>query len=112
MKAFRWLLVLSLTGCGWTSWDNVAIGQVKKAHHATPLICPNYDDVDISLGVIRNGVGSMSTQDIWFYVPNQSDFAILEKAAESGELVRITYGVKRFRICYEQETITHVELVK
>ncbi len=103
---------LVLSGCGWSSWDNEAIGQVKKLQHATPIICSDYDHVDISLGVMRNGVGSISTNDVWYYVPNASDVAILKSAAETGALVKFTYGVKRFRWCVEEETITHVELVK
>jgi hypothetical protein len=104
--------LLLLSGCGWSSWDNEAIGQVKKVQHATPIICSDYDHVDISLGIIRNGIGSVSTQDMWFYVPNPADLALLKGATDSGALVKFTYGVKRFRWCVDKEMITHVELVK
>ena len=104
--------MLLLASCGWSSWDNEAIGQVKKVQHATPIICMDYDHVDISLGVIRNGVGSMSTQDQWYYVESPADVALLKSASETGALVKFTYGVKRFRWCVDDEMITHVELVK
>lgn len=70
-------LPLALGGClGHTSRDNEAVGQVKRVHNNTPLLCPDYKDVDISLGVMRNGVGSMSTQDKWFFIQDDAQAAL------------------------------------
>lgn len=107
-------LVLSLTGClGHTSTGNELVGQVKRVQHKTPLLCPDYVHVDISLGVMRNGVGSMSTQDIWLWVQNSTDVAVLEKAAQNGQIVKVNYDVARGRWfeCVEKEELTRVEIM-
>lgn len=107
------LLMIMMAGCGYSSRDNEMIGQVKKVVKRTPLICPDYTSVDISLGVLRGGVGSMSTQDVWLYVPSQGD---LEKrlmdANATGQLVKIRYDIARLRWCVEEEIVRSVEEVK
>lgn len=103
---------LTLASCGFMSVDNELVGQVKKTHHSTPLICSDYQQADISLGVMRNGTGSLSTQDMWVTVPDKDDFQTLKKAEQSGQLVKITYNTKRFAFCTDMEIITKVELVK
>lgn len=106
------IAMLTLVSCGYSSKQNEMIGQVKKVSHETPLICDDRVDSDISLGVMRNGVGSMSSQDIWVTVPNQTDQEILKQANESGVLVKITYDVKRVNICRQSHIVTKVEIVK
>lgn len=105
-------IALLLSGCGYKSRDNVLTGQAKKAVHATPLICPDYAEVDISLGVLRNGVGSMSTQDIWMNVPDRRDFDLLQKAAAEGSIVKISYDQMRLVFCSNTFSVTHAELEK
>lgn len=106
-------LTLSMQGClGDTSKDNELTGQVKKVQHHTPLILPNYNAADVSLGVVRNGVGSMSGQDLWLYVPNAADYETLSKAAESGAIVKLKYNVARCRFYVQKEEVTHVEIVQ
>jgi hypothetical protein len=106
-------VTISLAGCfGERSRDNTALGQVKRVHHETPMVCLDYDDADISLGVMQNGVGSMSQQDVDFYVPSRSDFDLLQQAALSGKLVRIMYDEARVHWCVEDYTITKVEIVQ
>lgn len=114
MKKITSILVLILlSGClGYSSKDNEMSGQVKKVNHNTPLICGNFDDADISLGVMHNGTGSMSTRDEWVYVPNPEDYKILQEAAKTGDIVKITYDQARTTFCVENITVTHVELVK
>lgn len=109
---FLLIILLFISGCGYSSRQNEAIGQVKKVVSNTPLICNDYNDVDISLGVMVKGVGSMSSQDMWFYVPNQNDINILKKANESGKLVKFTYDTKRFRWCVDERQLTHVEILE
>ncbi len=102
-----------MTGCGYRARNNEVIGQVKKIVHNTPLICPEYDDVDVSLGVMRNGVGSMSTQDQYFAVNDKNLLEKFVKAAETGQLVRIKYDSKRLYFCHDENSIvTDVEIVK
>jgi hypothetical protein len=99
-----------LAGCGYTSRGNDMIGQAKKVNHNTPLICPDFDDVDISLGVMQNGVGSMSTQDVWLYVPDRRDYQTLKEAVQKGAIVKITYDVQRVAFCVEQHIVTGVQV--
>ncbi len=117
MKCIKLMLaagaLLALTAClGHSSEGNTLTGQVKKAKNITPLLCSNYHAVDVSLGVLRNGVGSMSTEDIWLYVPNDADFAVLQQAADTGAIVKVTYNVERARWCVPNDEATHVELSK
>jgi hypothetical protein len=63
------------------------------------MFCDDRIDADISLGVMRKGVGSMSTQDALVYVPSDADAKILTAAAESGQLVKIKYDEQRFSLC-------------
>lgn len=106
-------LTLTLTGClGNESTDNELIGQAKKAQLATPLICPHYHRVDVSLGVMRNGAGSMSTQDVWMYVPNDKDFVIFTDAVAKGSVVKVNYNVARLTWCVPMPVVTHVEVVE
>lgn len=105
------VILLSLSGCfGNSATDNTTIGQVKRAHHETPILCLHYNDIDLSLGVIRNGVGSVSAQDILLYVPNQQDYDLLQQASQTGQLVKVTYDEARVHWCVEDYTVTHVEI--
>jgi hypothetical protein len=103
---------LVLSGCGYSACDNDMIGQVKKVVHNTPLICPDYNGADISLGVMRNGVGSMSTEDVWVTVPDRYLFDALKNASASGAVVKITFDVKRLTICIDDHIVTGVEVLK
>lgn len=110
MKKIVSVGLLMLSGCGYSSSQNEMVGQVKKVVHNTPIICSNYVDADISLGVMKNGTGSMSHEDVWVTVDKESDIALLEKAAKTGDLVRVNYGVKRWVWCVDDHIATHVEL--
>lgn len=112
MKKVLIVLLLGLTSCGYSSKQNEAIGQVKKVVNNTPLICSNFVDTDISLGVMINGVGSMSHEDIWFYVVNSSDIKTLKIANENGKLVKITYDVRRFTVCVSDHFVTSVTILE
>lgn len=111
-KLFFLIVLIALSGCGYSSKQNEAIGQVKKVVSNTPIVCPDFIDVDISLGVMVNGVGSMSHEDVWFYVEKESDIAILKQANETGKLVKIVYDVKRVTFCVSDHFIKHVEILK
>ncbi len=110
MKTFFIVVVaLMLTACGYSGVDSQVIGQVKKVRHETPLFCSDNDYVDVSLGVMRNGVGSMSTQDMLLQIKSPEQKASLQQAVLTGKLVNITYDSKRWSWCYytnEIKTIT------
>ena len=107
------LSALIFSGClGYSARENELTGQVKKVVSRTPIVCSDRVDTDISLGVMRNGVGSMSTEDQWFTVPNQADQELLRKASESGALVKVTYDVIRITWCWEDHVVTHVEFLQ
>jgi len=104
-------LLCTTAACGYSSKDNELTGQVKKVHNQTPIICGDYVAADVSLGVMRNGVGSMSAEDVILYVPNADDAAALKKAADTGQLVKVTYDVKRLVLCVPEKQVKHVELL-
>lgn len=104
---------ICLAGClGNSSSENDLVGQIKKAQHATPLLLPDYNRVDVSLGVMRNGVGSMSQEDVWMYVEDQAEFKTLEAAAQTGAVVHLHYNVARFRFYVPNDYVTGVEIEK
>lgn len=94
-----------LAGCGNTSVGNELVGQVKKVHHNTPLVCPDYYTVDVSMGVMRNGTGSMSTQDIELVAEGKELIEFLTKANTSGRIVKVDYSVRRAVVCWPEERI-------
>lgn len=106
------LITIFLVGCGRSSVDNETIGQVKKVVHRTPLICPNFNEIDLSLGIMRGGTGSMSSEDIWFYVPDRDVLETLKKANETGSIIKIKADKYRVTWCIPENVITSAEIVK
>ena len=106
------MLVLSLSACGYSQVESEAIGQVKKVANMTEILCSRRVDVDISLGVMRDGVGSMSSQDIWLTVRDPKHVEILKKANETGKLVKFKYDVARANFCWKKKELTSVEIIK
>lgn len=111
MKSVLLIGLMLLSSCGYKSRNNELVGQAKKVVNQTPLICPDRSDADISLGVMRNGVGSMSTQDVWLTIANETDRTLLTEAAAKGLLVKVSYNVARVTFCSEDHIVTRVELV-
>lgn len=115
MNKFKALLVLalaaSLSACGNTSTDNEVVGQVKRVVNKTPIVCPNYTLADISMGVIRNGGGNLSKEDLWVVIP-EKDAPKFKKLAESGETIKVTYDVTRWAWCKPAERLTTVDAIK
>jgi hypothetical protein len=97
---------------GHTSANNEATGQVKKVVHNTPMFCPDTVDVDMSLGVIRNGVGSASKEDIWLQVHDPALITLLEAAAKTGAIVTLKYDVARYTICWKDHLVSSAALVQ
>jgi outer membrane lipopolysaccharide assembly protein LptE/RlpB len=105
-------LCTALAACGYGSRDNELIAQVKKVTQQIPITCPGFTAVDLSLGVMRNGVGSMSKEDVWMTVTDKDQIAKLQAAAESGQIVIIKYDDWRWRYCTPDSYVTSVELTK
>lgn len=112
MKYLFYSTLLGLSACGYSSKNSEMVGQVKKVVNNTPLLCPDYYSVDISLGVLRGGVGSMSSEDTWATIQSPESVKVLKQAAESGQLVKATYDMRRFVFCTEERLITNVEVIK
>lgn len=101
--------LIPVAACGYSSRDNELVGQVKKVVAQTPVLCGDYHEVDISLGVLRNGMGSTSKEDIVLYVANNSDVVLLKRAAEEGFPIKATYSIKRTPWCVPDHWLTSVE---
>ena len=103
--------LLTMVGCGYISRENEMIGQVKNVVHSTPLICSDYSQVDISLGILRDGVGSVSSEDVWLYYNDKEQDKILKMANETGKLVKIKYDTKRVTWCVPNRIIISIEII-
>lgn len=101
-----------LAGCGNTSLDNEVIGQAKKVMNNTNLVCFDYKILDVSLGVVRGGTGSMSKEDLLLVVTNKQDLSTIKKAVETGALVKVRYNVRRWSPCSENHWMTSIEIVQ
>lgn len=114
--AFACLFIVGCGGvgdgcCGWSHRSTTGVGQVKRVGLNTPLVCPDYHTVDISMGVMREGRGSMSTHDMHLYIP-EKDVEGLTLAAKNGLIVNFTYDTKRVALCVEDERLTSFSVEK
>lgn len=105
------LIASCLVGCGYSSVNNELVGQPKRTHNQTPVFCDDRTDVEVSLGVMRGGIGSISTHDTSLTVPNQKDVETLNQAIKDGKLVKIIYNTKRAAWCWEEEVVVSVNVV-
>lgn len=104
------LIALVLSGCGYRSRDNELVGQIKKVELHTPLVCPAYYSVDLSLGIIQNGIGSMSREDIELLIPTTEMYQQLKDA--NGKLVKVRYNTTRTRICFPFDRATAIAIAQ
>jgi major membrane immunogen (membrane-anchored lipoprotein) len=112
MKMLVLVLLLLIAACGYSSRDVEAIGQVKRVAAVTPIICPNFKALDLSLGVMRNGVGSMSHEDIDVLVESEDVAAKLKASAEQGKIVKITYDMARLTFCVPERVVRTVQVLE
>ena len=101
-----------LFGCGYSGVDGEGIGQAKKLTRVTNLICEDYDAFDMSLGVMQNGTGSVSTQDVWFTFYDRALIPKLKDLVARGAVVKVTYDTRRAPVCTEQLILRSVEEVR
>lgn len=104
MKKLGLLALLTLSGCGYESQHNVAVGQVKGVIRRTPIFCPDYVGTNLSLG-------SISKEDISLYVQSDDQIRALRQAIDLGELVKVTYSTRRFTICVPHQQIDRIDIV-
>jgi hypothetical protein len=109
------ILIVLCIARGFSSKDNELICQVKYVEHKTPLICPDYMEASVSLGVMKDGVGSMSVSDKHLTVRTDEQYKILQTAVKSAKLVRIIYDMKRaggdYWICTPEYIVKKVEIL-
>lgn len=106
------ITVIGISGCGYSEKGNELVGQVKKVKNITPIVCNRHTVVDISLGVMKNGTGSMSTQDKQLVVYRGEHDIMLKKAMESGKFVKVTYDEARVKLCEPDYEIRSVEILQ
>jgi hypothetical protein len=111
MRNIFWLYSLSV-GCGYNALNSTFTGQVKYVEKVNPIVCDEFTGAGISLGVMRNGTGSVSTHDVEVYVPDQINIDLLSAASKSGSLVTVTYDARRVSFCKPPIVVRSVELVK
>lgn len=105
-------VVVALSACGLSAKNNEMVGQVKKVVEQTPIFCGDYAEADISLGVLRNGGGSMSKEDVVLYVADQDMVKLLKRAAEDGSPVKVTYDIQRLAVCRPDHWLTSVQVIE
>jgi hypothetical protein len=105
------LFMLLLVSCGMSEVGTQGVAQIKRVHNVTPLICSNHLVLDASLGVMVNGVGSMSTDDI-LVEADANQAQELNNAAKAGKLVKITYDTRRFTWCVPEKLLKNIEVIQ
>lgn len=94
--------------------DGELVGQAKKIRMVTPLwssICPTYYALDVSMGIIQNGTGSMSTQDVWFTIKDTADLPAMQKAVETAAIVKMKFDTRRLAACTEDYYATGFQVI-
>lgn len=89
--------------------DGELIGQAKKLTLVTPFwssFCSPYYALDVSLGVLQNGVGSISQQDVVLTVRDTDDLTAMKAAVETGAVVKVHYDTRRLAACTEDYLAT------
>lgn len=97
--------------CGWSGMDITGSGQVKRVSKVSPMICPDYYAVDISLGVMRNGVGSVSKEDMILYLPDNM-LIDMKRAAESSAIINFVYNERRSSNCVPDARLLSFKVVQ
>ena len=121
MKITLWVMAAILAsivtflvtvGFGYSHKNGELIGQVKRVETKTNLVCANYDMTSVSLGVLRGGVGSLSTVDIDLWIPDTNHRDHLRKVVATAQLVKIKYDEYRVAFCKPDLVVRGVEEVK
>lgn len=106
-------LMLCISACtGYSHLDNEVVGQPKAVESTNPIVCPDQHVLHLSLGVMRHGVGSMSTEDILISIPDDRLVAGLKEAVESGKLISARTNEARFRWCNELKELISFQVLE
>lgn len=103
--------LFALFGCGYSAIDSEFIGQIKYVEHATPIICPDYYYASVSMGVMKNGVGSMSTHDATIEI-DKTQVEEWKRLSKNASIVKINYNERRATLCVPLLISTGVTEVK
>ena len=113
---FKFLIgicLFCLMGClGYSSKNSESIIQPKSIQMQTPIICPEVPILHGSLGIIRNGRGSISNQDVDMVITNDQDKYKIQTAIDSGYFLNVKYNTKRMVVCNSEHILVDVEIVK
>ena len=105
--------ILPMVGIGeYAATDIVSVGQVKTVMNMTPMACNKFVDMSLSLGVMRNGAGSVSTEDVWMNLNTIEQIEIARRSQENGNLVRVTYDYFRFAPCRNSRNVKKIEILE
>lgn len=105
-------LLLCAVGCGYSHRDNDLVGQPKSVESTTPLLCPDQHILHMSLGVLRNGTGSMSTEDIRINIVDAHLVPALQLAISKGSLITARTNEARFRWCNEEKELVSFQVME
>lgn len=105
-------MVAALAGCGYSHIGGDTVGQAKGLTRTTNLVCSDYFVFDLSLGVMRNGTGSMSKQDMLFTVAPNVDVVALRDAVKRSAIVKPSFHTRRAALCTEDYILTSFEVLE
>jgi hypothetical protein len=116
-KTLGWVLVIAgifstyLIYCGFNTYlsrDGEVVGQAKSITRVTPFwsVCAPYYMLDVSVGVMVNGVGSLSTHDVGFTVADTWDVPAMLEAVQHAKIIRVRYDTRRLAACTEDNIAT------
>jgi hypothetical protein len=106
------LALVSITGCGYSHRNNELVGQPKSIEQTTPILCPEQNILHMSLGVMRNGVGSMSTEDVMINIPDNSMVPLLKEVVKDGKLINAVTNQARMRWCNCEVELVSFQVIK
>lgn len=92
---------LLLSSCGNSATDIELTGQLKAAGVATNLICPDYFYLDMSMGVIKDGTGSVSKDDIFVTLYGRQEYKKYQELAKVGAIITVHANMRRAAFCTE-----------
>jgi hypothetical protein len=104
-------LITLLAGCGNIAIDGEAIGQAKKVTKTTNILCPDYYSFDMSLGVLQNGTGSISKEDVWMTIEDVRLVPAINAAVDRGAVVKVRYNERRVPFCSDHYILTGIEVL-
>lgn len=96
----------TLSSCGYLEVGTKGLAQIKRIHKVTPLLCPDYTLIDVSLGVMQNGAGSMSKEDIEMVVTEDQAKQLDTVLSQGKGIIEMTYSRKRVSFCKEDRVMT------